>query len=341
MRQDRIKPAIKISGKTYFKRLFKWSAMVLASITIIAFIVDKAYSQSRTTLNQTIRAQLIREGKAKQFIKTTQGTMHVRVLGAKDGPVILLVHGGVVGGYAFENWQKPLIEAGYRIIIPDLLGYGYSDRPKVKYTKAFYIQQLKEVLDSLKIIDHINIIGASQGGGITLAFASNYPDRIKTVGLIAPNGGGDIQVVNRFLRTPVIGDFIFKNFGAKVMYNMISKSYEGNPAREGMLNWMKEQGKYKGYGEGVLNSVRNTLVNKSISWQTDAMDVIAKAKIPTFAAWGDKDKTVPYIQSEVFKSHIPQFQLFTVTGKDHAIAFGQADAILSQYIPFLNKNNNM
>ncbi len=321
------------------KGFFKISSLVFIGLITIVLHKENVNGQSRVKLDEVIRTQLKKEGKASQFIKTSQGIMHVRVNGPDSGSVVLLVHGAVVGGYAFENWKKPLVDAGYKIIIPDLLGYGYSDRPKNNYTKEFYVQQLKELLDTLRIIKKVNVIGASQGGGFVLAFASAFPKRIKTVGLIAPNGGGDVRIVNKFLRAPIIGDFIFKNFGAKTMYNMISKSYKGNPAREGMLNWMKEQGKYKGYGEGVLNSIRHTLANRAITWQPEAMDIIGKYQIPAFAAWGNKDETVPYEHSAIFKNHIPQLQLFTLDGKDHAIAFGQAETILSAYIPFLNQSN--
>lgn len=131
--------------KTHWGR----KAALVAGLILVA--VAFAYPVSnwvRVPMDDAARDALLHEGKAKQFVRTSLGTMHVRVSGPEHGPVVLLVHGGIVGGYVFEKWQKPLADAGYRVVVPDLLGQGYSDHPDVPYTKEFYVTQLMFLLES-------------------------------------------------------------------------------------------------------------------------------------------------------------------------------------------------
>ena len=322
-------------------RIGRWMGLALAALLVIAAAVYPIVDWSRQPLNAAAREELLQKGKAHTFVATSAGTMHVRVSGSADRPVVLLVHGGVVGGYAFENWQQPLTDAGYRVIVPDLLGYGYSDRPNVPYTKEFYVTQLNDLLNGLGISLPVNIIGASQGGGIVTAFAAAHPDRVKSVGLMAPNGGGSVHVVSEALVLPAIGDWVFRVFGPMVLQSMMARAYQNNPAREGLLAWMREQSRYRGYGEGVLNSIRNTLSNQTLTWQPRAFELIGRSGVPVLAVWGTNDTTVPFSQSEELRSRIPQMKLVPLEGQGHAITFGQAQTVLKAVIPFLNEANRV
>ncbi|WP_288195448.1 alpha/beta hydrolase [uncultured Pleomorphomonas sp.] len=292
-------------------------------------------------MNDAARAELLREGKARQFVRTPHGTMHVRVSGPENGPVVLLVHGGHVGGYVFEKWQRPLADAGYRVVVPDLLGQGYSERPNVPYTKEFYVAQLNELLNRLGISERVNLLGASLGGGIAIAFAGAHPDRIISLNLIAPEGGGeDGERVNDLLLLPAIGDWIFRVPGPRILQGMMADANNDNPsAQRGMVAWMQEQTRYRGYGDGILNSIRNTLSNHGLSWQPDALEAIGRSGVPVIAIWGTKDMIVPFAHSRELQSRIPQLQLVPLSGQGHAINFGREANLLSFILPFLDRVN--
>src|SRR5262245_15874423 len=310
-------------------RIGRWISIAVVVALVMAAAAYPIINWSRQPLDDASREELLRTGKARAFVATSLGIMHVRDSGPSDRPVVLLVHGGVVGGYAFENWRGPLTDAGYRVIVPDLLGYGYSDRPSVPYTKEFYVTQLHDLLNGLKIALPVNVIGASQGGGIVAAFAAAHPDRIKSVGLMAPNGGGGVHVVNEALTLPVIGDWVFRVFGPTVLQSMMARAYQNGPARDGMIAWMREQSQYRGYGEGVLNSIRNTLSHRALTWQPDAVEAIGRSGVPVLAVWGTNDTAVPFSQSEELRSRIPQLKLVPLEGQGHAITFGGAQTVLN------------
>jgi pimeloyl-ACP methyl ester carboxylesterase len=313
------------------KRIGKWGGIGLGVLVVLLagtyFVVD----WTRPSLDEPARAELLRDGRAKQFVKTSQGVMHVRVSGPADGPVVLLVHGGAVGGQGFQNWQKPLADAGYRVIVPDLLGYGYSQRPDVPYTREFYTRQLSELLSGLNVTKPVNVIGASLGGTIATTFAAQNPAKVISLALMAPAGGGRSKIVASPLDWPVVGDWIFRVLGPAQVEGMITDSYANTPARDEMTAWMKEQGRYSGFGEGILNTIRNY----DSTWQPDTNQAVGRTNIPVLAVWGTADKVNPYSQSAQLAQWIPQLQVFTLDGQGHAITYGQADTVLAKVIPFL------
>jgi pimeloyl-ACP methyl ester carboxylesterase len=309
---------------------------VLLAVAVVASVgLYVGTDLSRSAVDDTARAELISNGKADTFVTTSVGVMHVRVSGPDDGPVVLLVHGGVVGGYGFANWREPLADSGYRVLVPDLLGYGYSERPSVTYDKDFYTTQLHELLEGLDVTKPVNIVGASLGGAIVTDFAATYPDDVASLGLMAPSGLGPEEGVAPILMQPVIGDFAFRVVGGTTVTQQMSDAYEGSPVKDEMMTWMAEQTRYRGYGEGILNTLRNY---NSI-WTEDAYRSVGESGIPVFAAWGTEDVVHPYDRAELLKKWVPQTELLTIDGAGHAITYGRAAEVLAAYTPFLDAAN--
>ena len=77
-------------------------------------------------------------------------------------------------------------EAGFRVLRYDYYGRGFSDRPDVPYTQAFYVRQLTELLDSLKVTESIDLAGLSLGGRWSPALRTPYPDRVRSLIYVDP-----------------------------------------------------------------------------------------------------------------------------------------------------------
>jgi pimeloyl-ACP methyl ester carboxylesterase len=313
------------------RRVLKWGGAAVVGLVVALVVVYVAAGVTRETLGETARVELLREGKAEQFVPTSQGVVHVRVSGPGQGPVVLLVHGGVVGGQGFAAWRKPLADAGFRVVVPDLLGYGYSERPDVPYTREFYTRQLRELLDGLGVRAPAHVVGASLGGAIATAFAAENPGRVASLALMAPSGGGRGDVVAPVLTWPVAGDWIFRVAGPSQVRSMIADAYPPGPARDEMVAWMAEQTRFGGLAEGILNTVRNY----DSTWQPDVYQAVGRSGIPVFAAWGTEDAVNAYAQSAQLRQWIPRLELFSLPGQGHAITYGQAAAVLERVVPFL------
>src|SRR3546814_855872 len=91
----------------------------------------------------------------------------------------------------FKGNYPALVKAGYRVILPDLIGYGYSDKPdNVEYPLSFFIECVKQTLDAIGV-SHYTLIGNSLGGAIALGFALAHPQNVDKLVLMAPGGVED------------------------------------------------------------------------------------------------------------------------------------------------------
>lgn len=121
-----------------------------------------------------------------------------------DGPVVLLLHGFPDSKYLWRNQLQPLADAGFRVIAPDLRGYG--DAPKPKEVEAYKIStilsDLTGLLDALQI-DKAHVVGHDWGGTVAWVFAGAFPQRTisitgLTVGAPGASGRRSMEQLEKF-----------------------------------------------------------------------------------------------------------------------------------------------
>lgn len=111
--------------------------------------------------------------------------IHFFVAGPDDGPVLLLVHGYPEMSIAWRKVAPPLVERGFRLVIPDLRGAGGSSRPMGGYDKRSLARDLVYVLDSLGVDGPVNVIGHDVGAMVAYAFARRFPERTERLAILA------------------------------------------------------------------------------------------------------------------------------------------------------------
>jgi haloalkane dehalogenase len=109
--------------------------------------------------------------------------------GPADGPVALLLHGEPSWSFLYRHVAHVLTERGIRCVMPDLIGFGRSDKPldRADYTYARLVEWTRElVLDHLDLRD-VTLVGQDWGGLIGLRLFAEHPDRFSRV--VAANTG--------------------------------------------------------------------------------------------------------------------------------------------------------
>lgn len=108
------------------------------------------------------------------------------------GKTIILFHGKNFNGYYWKDVIPVLTAKGYRVIVPDLLGWGKSDKPDIHYSFHLLAMCNKLLLDSLKI-DKIVVLGHSMGGMVAIRFTLMYPQLVEKLVLEDPIGLEDYR----------------------------------------------------------------------------------------------------------------------------------------------------
>ena len=107
----------------------------------------------------------------------------------KGYPVVFL-HGSGPGVTAYANWNKlfPILKKDFRVIAPDMVGFGYTERVEGQtYSMRVWVQQTKDLFDALGI-EKANLVGNSFGGALAMSFAINYPERVNKLVLMGAMG---------------------------------------------------------------------------------------------------------------------------------------------------------
>ena len=105
-----------------------------------------------------------------------------------EGPPLLCLHGFDSSFLEFRRIY-PLLKNKFKIIIPDLLGFGFSPRlSNVNYNSENIIINLIDLINKLKITQKITIIGASMGGSVAFSLTRNIEEDIDKMILLSPAG---------------------------------------------------------------------------------------------------------------------------------------------------------
>ncbi|MGY0194190.1 alpha/beta fold hydrolase [Leptothrix sp. BB-4] len=123
-------------------------------------------------------------------IRTGAFDSNVHDLGRRDGVPLLMVHGSGPGVSAWANWRlaMPVLAQERRVVAPDMVGFGYTDRPEgFVYTMDRWVQQAIDVLDALDI-ERADVVGNSFGGALSLALAIRAPERVRRLVLMGSVG---------------------------------------------------------------------------------------------------------------------------------------------------------
>ncbi len=127
------------------------------------------------------------------------GTLRVAYVevGPADGPVALLLHGEPSWSFVYRHVVQVLTDNGIRCVVPDLVGFGRSDKPvhQVDYTYARLVEWTRELIFDHLDLHEATLVGQDWGGLIGLRLVAEHPDRF--TGVVAANTGlptGDVDM---------------------------------------------------------------------------------------------------------------------------------------------------
>lgn len=114
--------------------------------------------------------------------------MDVAPTAAPNGEVVLLLHGKNFSGAYWKDTIAALAARGYRVVVPDQIGFGKSSKPACfQYTFQALADMTRGLLDA-RGVDRVHVVGHSMGGMLATRFALMFPDRVASLALVNPIG---------------------------------------------------------------------------------------------------------------------------------------------------------
>ena len=265
------------------------------------------------------------------FVTLSKGLVHYRWLGADTGDLVVCVHGLTTPSFVFEGLARHYTNIGKRVLVYDQYGRGYSDRPKAKQDKAFFVNQLEELLNKLEIKKQkFEMVGYSMGGVIAASYSARNTERLKRLILIAPAGTGhNLGISARVAKIPLFGWGLFLTFFGLQHARSIKKDKDIKSSVPNIVERQLNELLYKGFVPSVLASIKGILSKDSY----DDHEALRNADFEILAFWGDCDRVIPIQCKEVLSSWNSSINNVVIRKGSHSLPFTHARDIIDALHP--------
>ena len=241
---------------------------------------------------------------------------------------LILLHGL---GASAERWLPiaPTLSKYFRVIVPDIIGFGYSDKPTVEYTMDFFIEFFEEFIENMHIHRPI-VIGSSFGGYLATEFAIRFSSRVEKLVLAAPAGmmRSSTNVLDQYIMAALYPTY--ENALRAFMDMAYDPSIVTDDTVRDFINRMRlPNAKYAFMSTllGIRDSPR-------------LLGRLSKIQVPTLLVWGDSDNMIPLQYSKEY-NEIPGSNLVILKDCGHT-PFIEKPTIFSQTIlKFLGEQQNI
>jgi pimeloyl-ACP methyl ester carboxylesterase len=229
-----------------------------------------------------------------------------------SGEAILLIHG--MGGSS-KTWSGviPRLAEKYRVIAPDLLGHGQSDKPRGDYSVGAFAVLLRDLLDELDVA-RVTVVGHSLGGGVAMQFAHQHRQYCERLVLISSGGfGGDVGRALRLLSLP----------GSEIVLPMLASRpavAAGNAVRALAGSSHRFAARPALSNRDCRKAFLRTL-RAVVDFRGQAVSAINRLccsdELPTLIISGDQDRVIPVDHARAAHATMPNSRLHVLAGVRH------------------------
>jgi 4,5:9,10-diseco-3-hydroxy-5,9,17-trioxoandrosta-1(10),2-diene-4-oate hydrolase len=245
-----------------------------------------------------------------------------------EGEVVVLLHGSGTGASGHTNFKKNFIalkNAGFRVILPDLPGYGFPSRPdNVVYSMDYFNQKIIELLDILDV-HKFSLIGNSLGGALSIGLGLNHVERVQKLILMAPGGVEDREMYNEMPGIKkLMSDFLGGDMNQEKIEGLLALfPYDASIVTDEMVQERMEI-------LPLMNS--QVLATMAIPNMEEQLHLLHQ---PVLAFWGMNDQFIPVSGAMKIGEHCPNAQVMLFSQCGHWVMIEQEEVFNSACINFL------
>jgi len=255
---------------------------------------------TKTYLVRIIDAKMVKE----KFLQIDGNKIRYLESG-NSKKTLVLIHGL---GASAERWDRviPLFTEKYHVIVPDLVGFGYSDKPLADYTLEFFSKFLEKFFIASDIV-HPYLIGSSLGGQISAEYTASHPQDIEKLILVSPSG-----IMKQ--STPALDAYIMAALypneqSAKNAFELMEGSGKNIDAKivNGFIERMQLPNAKLAFMSTVLGLKNAEIITKKLQ------SIIT----PTLIIWGSDDPVIPIEHLDEFVSSIKDCKFYRMDDCGH------------------------
>jgi pimeloyl-ACP methyl ester carboxylesterase len=252
--------------------------------------------------------EIIFHADRSRFVEVDGVPVHYQEAGDSSAPTMVLIHGFASFSLVWSKVLLPLADAGFRVIAPDLPGYGFSGKPPhLDYTIASQAAMVAGLLKQLGI-ERTVLVGSSYGGAVAATIALDHPTLVEKLVLVGAvtNNKPTRYMLMRLFGSPVIGDILSPLLASSrtLLRRRMKKVYDRH---SWVLDERRVQARHlplrtRGTHRAIIRTVRG--------WDADRISRDAHLiSQPSLVMWGENDREVPLRDGERIHQEIPNSRL--------------------------------
>ena len=286
----------------------------MKKLLLFIFLTSISCDQSINKYEYVVKDETFRNNILKnnpgEYVQLSKGYTYFEEANSNSeiGDVVL-VHGFSVPSYIMRTTFNSIKERGFRVIMMDLYGRGYSDNPNLPQTDELRATQVIELMKN-RGIKKASIVGLSNGGRIISKIADIKPDLVKDLFYIASSGFYEYEeVYDKNVYQEEIDNMILKY--PEMAKGQVNDFFEGDK----YPNWItqyEELQTHAGFARALISTTKNLITLDDVHLKIDSLN------IPVYTFWGEFDNVVVY---DEFKDRLnkvfPNRKEFFITKSGH------------------------
>jgi pimeloyl-ACP methyl ester carboxylesterase len=251
------------------------------------------------------------------------------------GPVVVLLHGFPLSR---AMWEEQLAGLGsiYRVIAPDLRGFGESPVPEGVYTMDAMADDVMELLETLEIKGPVVVGGLSMGGYVALSLVARYPTRVKALMLMDTRAGADTPEAaegrEATARSVIAAGNVTAVVDAMLPRIFCKMTLEQRPERVEPIKAVMA----RTAPQGIVGALRG------MASRPDRRGDLPKIAVPTLVMVGDEDVITPPAEARAMAEAIPNARLEVIPKSGHMAPYENhavANAAILRFLKSLEHGN--
>lgn len=284
-------------------------------------IAAGAVAVKMLTRDDTIDFERVRElvphSDRSKFVHVDGMRIHYQEFGDAAGPTVILIHGYTASTYSWRRSAPRIADAGLRVIAVDLVGFGYSDKPRYfEYTIDAQARVVIRLMDRLGI-GAATLVGCSYGGAIAATIALDSPERVEKLVLVDAVINDDLRShpILRLASLPGVGE-ILTPFLADSRAMLRYRSYGTLAAANHHL-----------ITDERINAIirplhaadgHHSLLATSRNWHANRITRDAhNITQPTLIVWGEEDTVIPIQDGYTLRDSISGSRMIVIKSCGH------------------------
>jgi pimeloyl-ACP methyl ester carboxylesterase len=270
-----------------------------------------------------------------QYVEVDNIRTRFWALGDGKSSVILL-HG--LGGY-IEQWADNVsaLAQDRRVYAVDLVGFGRSDKPQVRYSIPYLTEFVREFM-TVQEIDRATLIGASFGGAIALRFALQYPHLVEKIVLAASVGlGKEISIFFRMMSLPIFGELFTRPSRNGTVQQFRFLLHDTDLIKDQWIEEGYEMLSLPGAQRCFLSALRSTINISGVRNDVyrPILDRLEEIEAPTLVLWGAQDRIIPVTHAHQATKRLPNASLQILDPCGHVLNIeraGEFNALVTDFL---------